>query len=145
MSACRDFYKFCFYCSATHRTLQVSQAKPVNKLCRGSHAVISVHGWLTVHKLPIGSVSFEFFTPIPVPLWLGIGRRTWIVCKGKYKTSTTYPLYETTQCFVLIKLTLLSTIRLTHNLPLTTIRVWLNWLVEGNLNWNYRQFLPSNF
>ena len=38
-------------------------------------------------------------------------RWTWIVGKGglwvtsfiyKYKTSTTYPLYETTQCFVLI-------------------------------------------
>ena len=43
ISACHDPYKFCFYCSATHVTLQVLQAKPVNKWYRGSHAVFSVY------------------------------------------------------------------------------------------------------
>ena len=43
MSDSRNPYKFCFYCPATHVTLQVLQAKPVNKWYRGSHAVISVH------------------------------------------------------------------------------------------------------
>ena len=35
LGACRDTYKFCFYCSATHVTSQVLPAKPVNKWYRG--------------------------------------------------------------------------------------------------------------
>ena len=43
ISAYRDPFKLCFYCPATHVTLQVLQAKTVNKWYRGSHTVISVH------------------------------------------------------------------------------------------------------
>ena len=40
ISTCRNPYKFCFYCPATHVMSQVLQAKTVNKWYRGSHAVI---------------------------------------------------------------------------------------------------------
>ena len=55
ISACRDPYKFCLYCPATHVTSQVLQAKTVNKWYRGSHAVISVH-----NKLFSSFVSFKY-------------------------------------------------------------------------------------
>ena len=85
-----------------------------------------------------GKYQSTFVGSNPIPSnqnykqWQWMKRRTWIVGKDrlwvtsfiyKYKTSTTYPLYETTWRFVLINKwclwvqSALSTIRLIHNLP----------------------------